>query len=1081
MLLVKVGTRENRPISDLMAICRTCGSELPEAARYCPACGAAVEGRMGEERKIVTVLFADVVDSTATADERDPEDVRAALRPQVARMREELERFGGTFEKYIGDAVMAVFGAPVAHEDDPERAVRAALAIRDALPGVRGAVHTGEAVVSLAAASGTGEGIATGDVVNTAFRIEEAAAGGTVLVGEPTYRATQTAIEYGKRQLLQARGKAEPIAVYEALHTRTGLRPTYMGPSLAPLVGRKEELSLILDTLARARRDRTVQLITLVGVPGIGKSRLVWELQRALEDESGLVIWRRGRCLPYGDGVTYWALGEMVKAQAGILDTDGATIVEAKLRRAVRDLVPDQAEADWVESHLRPLLALEAATGGGRDEAFAAWRRFFEALAEPGPLVLVVEDLHWADEGLLDFIDHLADWAVGWPIVLLCTARPEFHERRRGWGARPNAATILLPPLSAAETGTLVGLLLHQTQVPAELQQALLLRAAGNPLYAEEFVRMLVERGLLYQDGGGWQLRDAPLPLPESVQAIIAARLDGLAPNEKAALRDAAVVGRGFWPGAVVAVSGLDRHTVDDVLRSLARKELVRRLGASAVAGELQYSFHHALVRDVAYSQIPRAERAHKHRLAAEWIEALGRPEDHSETIAHHYLRALDFATASGQPDYDFHVSARAALREAGDRALALSSFATAERFYAAALDLWSGGTPAELLFRLGSARFRAAGTGSELLAQSAELLLAAGDAERAAEAEVMLGEEIWMQGRRRVGFGHLERAVALLHDAPPSRSKAYVLCSLARFLRNDGRYEEAIRAGREALAMAEELGLDELCANALDTIGVARAETGDLGGVHDLERSLALARTGIFPESVRSFLNLGSILARLGDLPRAFELHAEGRRAAERFGDLGGIRWLAAERLYEDYWSGRYEDALRHAEEILAEVETGTAHRMELAARLIRGWLRLARGDVAGAADDARRGLEFARSAGDPQALFPALAFAARAALADGRRDEAAELANELLRSWAEWALALPSSGLTDLGLVVGELGLAEDFARVAARKTPTRWLEAALAAARGDFTRAAELYATIGAVPDEALARSRASTGRG
>jgi class 3 adenylate cyclase/tetratricopeptide (TPR) repeat protein len=1058
-----------------MTVCRTCGSGLPEAAKYCPSCGAAVESRVGEERKIVTVLFADLVDSTATADERDPEDVRAALRPQVARMREELERFGGTFEKYIGDAVMAVFGAPVAHEDDPERAVRAALAIRDALPGVRGAVHTGEAVVSLAAASGTGEGIATGDVVNTAFRIEEAAAEGTVLVGEPTYRATQTAIEYGRRQLLQARGKAEPIAVYEALRALTQLRPSFEGPALAPLVGRKEELSLILDTLARARRDRTVQLITLVGVPGIGKSRLVWELQRALGDEPGLVVWRRGRCLPYGEGVTYWALGEIVKAQAAIMETDGTLTVEAKLRRAVGDLVPDRAEARWVESHLRPLLALDGGAGGGRDEAFAAWRRFFEAIAESAPLVLTVEDLHWADDGLLDFIDHLADWAVGWPIVLLCTARPEFHERRRGWGGRPNAATVLLPPLSDAETGTLVRLLLHKTELPSDLQQALLARAEGNPLYAEEFVRMLVERGILYRRDGTWRLRAAQLPVPESVQAIIAARVDALAPDEKAALRDASIVGRGFWPGAVVAVSGLDRQTIEDVLRSLARKELVRRLGASAVAGELQYSFHHALVRDVAYAQIPRAERAHKHCLAAEWIEALGRPEDHSETIAHHYLRALDYARASGQPTDDFAAGARAALRDAGDRALALSSFASAERFYAAALELSDDDAPAELLFRLGSARFRATGTSGELLAQSAEQLLAAGDAGRAAEAEVMLGEEVWMQGHRQSGFVHLERAAALLRDAPASRSKAWVLCSLARFLRNDGRDEEAIRIGREALAMAEELGIDELCANALNTIGVARAETGDLGGVQDLERSVTLARTGIFPDSVRAFLNLGSIVARLGDLPRAYELHAEGRRAAERFGDLGGIRWLAAERVYEDYWSGRYEDALRHAEEILAEVEAGTPHRMEIDGRLVRGWLRLAREDVAGAADDALRGLDFARSVGDPQALFPALAFAARAALADGRRNEAAELANELLRSWAEWPLALPSSGLTDLGLVAGELDLAHAFARVAAHKTPTRWLEAALAVARGDFRRAAELYATIGAVPDEELARNR------
>ena len=399
----------------------------------------------GEERKVVTVLFADLVDSTATADERDPEDVRAAVRPQIARMRQELERFGGTFEKYIGDAVMAVFGAPVAHEDDPERAVRAALAIRDALPGTRGAVHTGEAIVSLAAASGTGEGIATGDVVNTAFRIEEAAEPGTVLVGEPTYRATQAIIEYGEPRLVQAKGKAEPLAVYEALRAKSELRPAFGGRSLAPLVGRKEELSLVLDTLARARRDRALQLVTLVGVPGIGKSRLIWELERALDDDPGLLTWRRGRCLPYGDGVTYWALGEMLKAQAAILETDDVVTVERRLHGAVRAVLPDAAEANWVESHLRRLLTLEPAAGVGRDETFAAWRRFFEALADDRPLVLVFEDLHWADEGLLDFIDHLADWAVASPIVLLCTARPEFHQRRRDWGARPNASTILLP------------------------------------------------------------------------------------------------------------------------------------------------------------------------------------------------------------------------------------------------------------------------------------------------------------------------------------------------------------------------------------------------------------------------------------------------------------------------------------------------------------------------------------------------------------------------------------------------------------------------------------------------------------
>jgi class 3 adenylate cyclase/tetratricopeptide (TPR) repeat protein len=1059
-----------------MASCSQCGSGLPESASFCPACGTAVVGLRGEERKVVTILFADLVDSTVLGDNRDPEELRAAVRPQIARMRTELERFSGTFEKYVGDAVMAVFGAPAAHEDDAERAVRAALAIRDAIAGVKVAVNTGEAVVQLEARSGAEEGIATGDVVTTTFRIEETADPASVLVGESTFLATRGAIEYGDRRVLQAKGKAHPVAVYEAHRVMTELRPAYERPPLAPLVGRKEELALILDTLARARRDRTVHLVTLVGVPGIGKSRLVWELQRALADEPSLVTWRRGRCLPYGDGVTYWALGEMVKAQAGILETDDSQTAATKLGRSVRDVVGTGADAGWIESHLRPLLALEGDAGHERDEAFAAWRRYFEALAEPAPLVLVFEDLHWADEGLLDFIDHVADWAMERPIVLLCTARPEFRERRAGWGARTNAATILLPPLSAAETATLLELLLRQTRVPQELRRAVLSRAEGNPLYAEEFVRMLVDRGLLVRNGGGWALRSQDLPLPDSVQAIVAARLDALPVPEKAVLRDASVVGRGFWPKAVAAVCGFVTEDVHAHLRSLEQKEFVRRLGSSVIGGEMQYSFHHALVRDVAYAQIPRAERANKHRLAAEWIEALGRPEDHSETIAHHYLQALEYARNAGQDESVFAERAPSALREAGDRALALNSFKSAERYYAASVDLMAADAPPELLFRLGTARFHAVGTGGEVLERARAQLLERGDVARAAEAEVMLAEATWSTGHGDVGLTHLEHAAALLRDAPATRSKAYVLCSLARFLRNAGRDEEAIEAGREALAMAERLGLDDLCANALCTLGVARAETGDLGGVEDLERSVVIAQAAGSPESVRALINLGSILARLGDLPRAFALHAEGHQAAERFGDLGGSRWLQAERLYADYWSGRTDDALRRAEDIVGEIEAGTSHRMELDARLIRGWIRLERGDVTAAKDDAGRALEFARAAGDPEALFPALAFAARVAVAAGHEAEGKAIVDELLRSWDEWKLALPSAGLADLGIVAHDVGRSDELFRVASTKTATRWLDAALAAAKGEFTQASELYRAIGSVPDEESARRRA-----
>jgi class 3 adenylate cyclase/tetratricopeptide (TPR) repeat protein len=1057
-----------------MPACRQCGAELPQAAKFCPACGTAVAGRTGEERKIVTVLFADLVESTATADGRDPEDIRAAVQPKLARMRDELERFGGTVEKYVGDAVMTVFGAPIVHEDDAERAVRAALAIRDALgKGVKVAVNTGEAVVDMGARPDVGEGMASGDVLNTAYRIEEATPAGAVLVGDATYRATWGAIEYGERRLLTAKGKEDPLVVWEAIRAHGAARSLDDRPPLAPLVGRRQELALVLDTLARAKRDSTVQLLTLIGPPGIGKSRLVWELQRALADDPGLVTWRRGRCLPYGDGVTFWALADIVKGQAKILETDDAEATTTKLRRAVRDLVADPAQADWVETHLAPVVGIagEVPSRERREEAFAAWRRFFEALAEWGPLVLVVEDVHWADEGLLDFLDHLADWATGSPLLLMCTARPELHERRPHWGARQNAATLALSPLSDDEMRTLVKFLLRQSEIPFDLAEAVLGHAEGNPLYTEEFVRMLVDRELLQRDSDGWQLRRGELPLPESVQGIIASRLDALTVEQKALVHDAAVIGRTFWVGALAAMTDSSPADVEPELRALEQKEFVRRQRTSAVADETEYLFRHALVRDVAYNQIPRAQRSAKHQAAADWLESLAGRQDRIELLAHHLWKAAVLAHAAGRPNADLAARAIRALDEAGDRALRLNSFEAASNYLSAALELADDADTRrpERLFRLGSARFRSVASGSEVLEQAVARLLEVGDVERAAEAEVMLGEEIWMQGRREDGLRRVERAAELLDDAPPSRSKAYVLCNVARFLRNDGRDEEAIRVACTALAMAEELGLEELCANALGTLGVARSESGDLTGVGDLERSLELARTANSPEAVRAYLNLGSILARLGDLPRAFELHAEGRGAAERFGDLVGIRWLQAEQLYEDYWLGRTEAALRRAEEIMREVEAGTPHRMELDARFIRGWIRLDQGDLAEADDDAQRALEFARTAGDPQAMFPALAFAAHAAVAAGKVGEAEEMFDELLRSWNDWDLALPASGLPHLGWVARELGRAGDLERVAASKTPTRWLHAALAVGRGDVAQARELYREIGSVPDE------------
>ena len=465
-----------------MLTCPSCGHENADGARFCSSCGTRLEQASEparEERKVVTVLFADLVGFTSRAEQLDPEDVRAVLEPYHARLRTELERRGGTVEKFIGDAVMALFGAPTAHEDDPERAVRAALAIRDWMVEegdlqVRIAVTTGEALVALGARPSEGEGMASGDVVNTAARLQSAAPVNGILVDETTYRSTQQPILYEPREAVEAKGKSQPIPVWEALEARSRFGVDVTRSSGAPLVGRESELGILRDTLQRARQEASPQLVTLVGVPGIGKSRLVSELFSALEDEPDLIYWRQGRCLPYGEGVTYWALSEMVKAHAGILETDSADQVQQRLGSVVAEVLEGASDRKWVEGHLRPLVGLAEAEHIGSDrqaEAFAAWRRFLEALAERSPLVLVFEDLHWADDSLLDFIDHLVDWAAGVPMLVVCTARPELLSRRPGWGGgKPNAATISLSPLSDDDTARLVHALLERSVLPADFR-----------------------------------------------------------------------------------------------------------------------------------------------------------------------------------------------------------------------------------------------------------------------------------------------------------------------------------------------------------------------------------------------------------------------------------------------------------------------------------------------------------------------------------------------------------------------------------------------------------------------------------
>jgi class 3 adenylate cyclase/tetratricopeptide (TPR) repeat protein len=1010
-----------------------------------------------QERKTVTVLFCDLVGFTSLAEELDPEDVASVLGPYHARVRSELERFGGTVEKFIGDAVMALFGAPVAHEDDPERAVRAALEIREfareAGIELRIGIATGTALVSLAARPEHGETMATGDVVNTAARIQAAAPVNGILVSERTHEASKGVIEYREAEPVEAKGKARPVAVWEAASVRAETDVN----AETPFVGRESDLHLLEEALARAERERSCQLVTLVGVPGIGKSRLVRELASARDE----VVWRRGRCLPYGDGITFWALGEIVKAQAGILESDSPETAEEKLGRAI----PDD---DWVREALRPLVGLSVervGDGDGPEESFAAWRHFFEGIAGERTLVILFEDLHWADESLLDFIDHLVDWTTGVPLLVVCTTRPELLERRPGWGGgKTNALTVSLSPLSDEETARLISRLIERAVMPADAQAILLARAGGNPLYTEQFVRMVVERTL------------AELTVPETVQGIITARLDLLEPGQKEVLQDAAVVGKSFWLGAVAAVSGLGRRDIEAGLHALERKGFVRREREPSVEGDTEYSFLHLLMQEVAYGQIPRARRAEKHRLAAEWIETLGRAEDHAEMLAFHYGEALDLALAAGLDTSSLEARARTALRDAGDRAFALSAYAAASRFYERALDVWPADDqerPRLLYARARAFHHAVDASRTELLEEAQAALLARGDRETAAEAGIVLAWAVREARRPRKSIEIGRAAADLLADAPPSPAKTFVLANLARMLMVVGdRNDEAGVVAREAFAMAEDLGLDELRAHALDTVGFSRVANDDFDGLEDIEASLRLMLEHGSPfELVRVYNNLIFASMTAGRVERAGELLPAYLELDERYSlSVSLPRVLVA---IDAFFRGRWDEAERRLADLL---DAASADESGLL-RSIRARMRLARDDIAGAAVDCETALETPIDVWEPGELEDVLCVAATVALAQGRVADARELAGRILSG----GRAPRNDSLTDsvdLALLLDALGQPGGLILEAAEARPLGpWLQTAAAVARGDFVEAADRLARLDSRTLEAAVRLRAA----
>jgi class 3 adenylate cyclase/tetratricopeptide (TPR) repeat protein len=1014
------------------------------------------------ERKVVTVLFADLVGFTSRAEQMDPEDVAAELGRYQAHLRGELERRGGTVEKFIGDAVMAIFGAPVAHEDDPERAIRAALAIRewaeDMDVEVRLGVNTGEALVTLGARPEAGETMVAGDVVNTAARLQSAAPVNGILAGEQTYRATERAIEYEDAEPVEAKGKAQPVPAWlvNRSRTRVGVERVHG----AALVGRRREVDLLVGALDRVLAERSSQLVTIVGVPGIGKSRLVLELYDDIERRPELISWRHGRCLPYGEGITFWALGEMVKAQVGILEGDDAEAAGRKLGAAVSD--------PWVQSHLRPLVGLAGGGEGGgdmRDEAFAAWRRFFEELAEERPLVLSFEDLHWADDNLIEFVDQLVDWTTAVPLLAVCTARPELLTRRPDWGGgKPNALTLSLSALSDEDTARLLHELLG-TVLPAETQVDLLARAGGNPLYAEEFVRMLRDRGVIGD-------------LPETVQGLIAARLDLLEQEQKAVLQDAAVIGRRFWSGALAALG--DRPSIEADLHGLERKEFVRRERTSVVDGDREYGFRHLLVRDVAYGQIPRADRAEKHLLAARWIERLGRREDHAEMLAHHYLSALELTEAAGGSTAGFASDARAALTDAGDRASALNAYDAAVRYFRVALELLDeGGTRGPLLLRLGKALAALGDTDFEVLQQAKDELLVAGDAEGAADAETEMCDAYWLQGDRDAAMEHIAEARRLVEPLPASEAKARAIVQVSRLLMLSAHEEDAIRVGEEGLAMADALGVGEVKAAALINIGAARGALGEDQGLHEIAQGVEVARAANAAfEMCRGMGNLAARRWALGQLAEAERRWREAEQEAQNYGQKGFARWFRGVLVPPEVELGKWDAAAARADAFIADIEAGSPHYLGSQVYVRRALIRLGRGEADGAVADAERGLELARRAKDPQALYPACAEAAHVFMEVGERARALAPAEEFLAGAATGnPLGFADAYLHVLSWTLTEAGRGEECASVLEQFTRFPFAGIGVAFARGDRVGAADQCGELGAIASEAYCRLAAA----
>ena len=1085
-------------------ICHSCGHENPDGAKFCMECATSLgvpARRPAEERKVVTALFCDLIGFTATSENADPEDVDKMLADYFAMARTQIEAHGGVVEKFIGDAVVGVFGVPAAHEDDPERAVRAGLRIvedAEELHSVGGSplrlrvgVNTGEALVRLGVTPGSGEGFLAGDAINTASRIQSVAPEMGVGVGISTYEATAVVFEYEELQSATLKGKSEPVRVFHAKAPRARLGTDLTRTHDTPFIGREIDLALLQGIFDKTVAASAVQLVTVVGEPGLGKSRIVAELAAHVDGGTELVTWRQGRCLPYGEGITFWALGEILKAHAGILESDASDVAHAKLDA----VLPEGEERAWFRQRLLPLLGIEATSSAEREELFTAWRRFLEHIADQDPTVLVFEDLHWADGAMLAFLEHLADRAEGVPLLVVGTARPELFEHHPDYAAGlRNTTHINLAPLSPEETARLASALLGAAVIPADLQQPILDRAGGNPLYTEEFVRLLKDKDLLVQEGTSWGLKEgAEVPFPGSVQALIAARLDTLSADTKSMLADAAVVGKVFWAGAIAQMGERDLTEVTETLRELSRKELVRPERRSSIEGEAEYAFWHILTRDVAYAQLPRASRASRHVAAAGWIESKApeRVEDLADVLAFHYATALELARAAGQTQQAAELEAPAFrfLTLAGERALGLdteAALANLER----ALAL----TPAEhperpqALARLGEVAHQAGRPvqSAEALDEAARSFRARGDIAAASHAMGTLGVVLAVLGDQRA-WAVSAAALTILEPLGPSPELVLRLASAAGAEAMKGSLEDAIHHSDQALSMAEGLGL-ERPSGALLSRGMARANLGDPGGLEDYREAIALGiQEGGGQRVAMAYNNLGVDLWAFEGPVAALEVLKPGLAYAKARG-LTGMADLLTMSLNDVLFdTGEHGVALEVVHDKALSLESSGDVFDLTFVRSAQVRILSLRGEGAEAAKLLDWLEPASRASGDPQVLAFGLCCSAFARTVLDQPEAAAALLEEIgstagTRETPYYAVLLPAMVRT--ALKVGDPTLAERLVVGVEPRYP--YAEHALLAAsaalnesHGDLGAAADAYADaadrwgrFGVVPEQAFA---------